>query len=73
MSEEPDTVIRPYPDDPDAAADFERWMHWGSVAQGWTQQDAKDFLNGFIDGIESQMGPIQARPRRPWWKRLFRR
>jgi hypothetical protein len=60
-------------DDPEADEDFQRWLQWGSMTRNWTQQDAKDFLDGFVDGLRSSFPDLDPKPRKPWWKRIFSR
>jgi hypothetical protein len=60
-------------DDPDADEDFQRWLQWGSITRNWTQQDARDFLDGFIDGLKGQGVELPPPAPKPWWRRLLRR
>lgn len=73
MSDNKPAGLNPYPDDPEAGADFQRWLNWGLMAQNMTPQDGKDFIDGFIDGLEASGIRLVPQPRKPWWRRLLRR
>ena len=53
--------------------DLQVWLGYQSTGRNWTTQDAKDFIDGFVEGLEASGIRIEPEPVTPWWRRLLRR